>query len=324
MDKAFIRLWFQERQVLKNILSSPELRLDREEVLRLVSGEGIRLDELVRADLLSIDGDYLSPGYALLSLLQFGRNKQNEMAFPLWKMAIEQLHDAAMEGAATANLATREINGQRVYELLIVVKMRSEALYMAVQEHPQPPIDTTELSMEFLALASRLRDYLIRSSSFPLWEKTQTTLISWLEEKASAISGPTKDPRILKLQQFDRLSEEEMAEHINLNSLLQTESMMQIERALTIMPRAFLPNQSSVGSFFPQSATPSFLKVGDFERWRESGLHLYAWVQSRTPAEKSIEMFSFLMSAWADRIDWRTHESESYWEGWPSQQVSDS
>ena len=318
MDETFLRLLFQERQILQRILFDPEFRLQRQDVLSFFSGDGNRLDALVRADLLRSDGETLRPGSELVNLIQFGFRKNKRIAYEVWKVAEKQLFSALETMPPVTEVSARNEVGKIVYEHLMVLQVRSEDLYIAFQENLIPDMDASDLSAEFRLVAERLRKVLFRSSSFPDWEVSQQTLITWLEDRAGNMKQTKGDLRLEKLQRLNDLSADHLDTHSNLTQLIQEEPFLPLGNGITVLPWPMPPAPQSAD--FPE--TPSFSSSStenhEYSQWRLSGLHLMEWVETSFPEEEIMNMFSRLLSTWTDHITWRKNTSGTFWEAWPS------
>lgn len=316
MDEASLRYLFQERVVLQRILTTPQLRLSREEVLGILSGEGARLDSLIRTGLLSVYQDHITPGPILVNLIQFSGEHGTTVVYELLELSLRQLTESIRLLPPASDPVRRRQAAQKTYQLLLTVHIRAEAVYSAFQEGQLKDLSTEDLKEEFLNAAAFLRGVLLHSSQHPEWEETQWTLISWLEEAAQGLKDPIISEREEKLRALQQLQGEAFINQTNLPEILREQPFLQIQEGVVVVPWPSLPEFSSDHQ---TDLTPEFETVQeDIESWKKSGLHLLAWIQSSSDPDESMAAFSRMVAIWADKITWKKSETGAFWEAWPS------
>lgn len=317
MDELSLRLLFQERVALQRLLNSPRLSLDREELLGILSGEGSRLDSLIKAELLSVFQDRLQPGPLLINLIQFSGSNSKQISLSLWRLAFTQLTESVHTLPPVSQPEHRYIHGQRVFQLLLVLQSRAEGVYSAFKEGILQDVSADMLRTEFLDAAAYLRGVQIHSSRYPEWEETQWALISWLEGAGTSVTEADLSERERKLLDLEGLTNQQLLAQTNLAEILQKDHFLQIQEGIVVVPWPALPNASDKKLDPPIPSGEFIATMEDMEAWQRSGLHLMAWVESSTEGTEIMSEFSRLVATWADQITWKKNESGAFWEAWP-------
>ncbi len=318
----------QERNLLSAMLASPQGRLSMEEGLSLVGQDASRLDVLIRQGWLLLLEGVLQPGISLLALRLLSPNFSSAQALCI-------LAGQEVLQLATATDREQEVDRRRQLGQELFRRMADLRSLIYFVEAYLPLNAEEELRQTTAATwqqwARHLQAVNIRSAFYPEWEPLQQALVGELSAAARRLSqgsAPSDPAHLRRMTVIDGLARGETALHSSLSRLVAEGQVLALHSQLSVVVHPDWPGRlPETQASRPPAWEVSQLHGANFsdweDRWRESGLDLFRFVQYECQEANLgegpvLDRFRRMLQEAGERVNWQKDPTGAYWEVWPA------